>query len=64
LQIKLAVAKQISRIIKVDDHDAMVLSFTENFERADFTPVEEARFFYNALGIKGDFQLKVSQDSP
>jgi len=30
----------------------MVLSFTENFQRVGFSPVEEARFFYNALDIK------------
>jgi len=51
-------------VVKVDDHQAMVLSFTENFERVGFSPVEEARFFYNALEIKEDFKLKVSQDSP
>jgi len=28
------------------------------------TPVEEARFFYNALEIKEDFKFKVSQDAP
>ena len=30
----------------------MVMSFTENFERVGFSPIEEARFFYNALEIK------------
>ena len=43
-------------IVNVDDHQAMVLSFTENFERLGFSPVEEARFFYNALEIK-EFQF-------
>jgi len=39
-------------VVDVDDHHAMVMSFTENFERVGFSPVEEARFFYNALEIK------------
>jgi len=39
-------------IVDINDHQAMVLSFTENFQRVGFSPVEEARFFYNALGIK------------
>ena len=30
---------------------AMVLSFTENFERSDFSPIEEARFFAKALDL-------------
>jgi ParB/RepB/Spo0J family partition protein len=38
-------------IVDVDDHHALILSFTENFERANFTPMEEARFFAKALGI-------------
>jgi len=54
----------------------MVLSFTENFQRVGFSPVEEARFFYNALGIKdmhnivqsGDYRnpavKKLSEDLP
>ena len=39
-------------VVDVNDHEAMVLSFTENFERVGFSPVEEARFFYKALEIK------------
>lgn len=38
-------------IIDVDDHQAIILSFTENFERSDFSPIEEARFFAKALNI-------------
>jgi ParB family chromosome partitioning protein len=38
-------------IVDVDDHQALILSFTENFERADFSPIEEARFFAKALSI-------------
>ena len=37
-------------IVDVDDHQALILSFTENFERSDFTTLEEARFFAKALG--------------
>jgi ParB family transcriptional regulator, chromosome partitioning protein len=40
-------------IVDVDDHHALILSFTENFERANFTPMEEARFFAKALGTTG-----------
>jgi ParB family transcriptional regulator, chromosome partitioning protein len=36
-------------IVDVDDHQALVLSFTENFERSDFTKMEEARFFATML---------------
>jgi len=38
-------------IVDVDDHTALILSFTENFERSDFSPIEEARFFAKALNI-------------
>jgi len=38
-------------IVDVDDHQAIILSFTENFERSDFSPIEEARFFAKALNI-------------
>lgn len=41
-------------VVDVDDHQAMILSFTENFERSDFTPIEEARFFAKALNMKDD----------
>jgi hypothetical protein len=33
------------------------MSFTENFERVGFSPIEEARFFYKALEIKEGYQL-------
>jgi len=36
----------------------MVLSFTENFQRVGFSPVEEARFFYKALEIKDFLNIK------
>lgn len=38
-------------IVEVDDHHAMILSFTENFERSDFSAMEEARWFAKALNI-------------
>jgi len=38
-------------VVDVDDHQAIILSFTENFERSDFSAIEEARFFAKALGI-------------
>lgn len=38
-------------VVKADDHQAMIMSFTENFERQNFTPMEEARFFAKALNI-------------
>jgi ParB family chromosome partitioning protein len=45
-------------IVDINDHEAMVLSFTENFQRVGFSPVEEARFFYNALEIKDISELR------
>jgi len=41
-------------IVDVDDHQAIILSFTENFERSDFSPIEEARFFAKALNMMPD----------
>jgi len=46
-------------IVDINDHQAMVLSFTENFQRVGFSPVEEARFFYKALEIKEEFNIKL-----
>lgn len=51
-------------VVDIDDHQAMVLSFTENFQRVGFSPVEEARFFYNALEIKEESQLSFGKDNP
>ena len=45
-------------IVDINDHQAMVLSFTENFQRVGFSPVEEARFFYKALEIKDFLNIK------
>ena len=42
----------------------MGLSFTENFERVGFSPVEEARFFYKALEIKDIFNIKNVKNLP
>lgn len=36
---------------KLHYNNIIILSFTENFERSDFTPIEEARFFAKALNF-------------
>ena len=38
-------------IVDVDDHQAQILSFTENYERVGFNAMEEARWFAKALGL-------------
>lgn len=51
LAAKAAGLKEIPAMVKtLTDKEAMILSITENLERADLTPVEEARAFQVCLG--------------